>query len=149
MRAKWRFWEGEEGAALAVLPYYRLRDTAVAELRPAKNQFGFIVPYSRTLGERWTLMAMVQNDWLDDGGGGRDWWLSGYCVFCYNAGGKFSWYSETSTWSQGAEGRWATMTGAGMLWQVTDALSWDAGLHVGLNRAAPDWYPVLRFVWSL
>jgi hypothetical protein len=149
LRAKWKFWDGGDAGALAVLPYYRLRTTADSEIRPGISQFGCIVPYSRTLSREWTFMTMLENDWLDDGAGGRDWWLSGYVVWMHNSGGKLSWYTETATWAQGARGRWSTMTGLGVLWQVTDKFYWDAGLHVGLNRAALDWYPVLRFVWSM
>jgi len=149
LRAKWKFWDDGKGTALALLPYYRVRDTAARHVRPALDQFGLIIPFSRPLSERWSLSAMTQNDWLDDGSGGRDWWLTANATCLYNAGGRASAYIEGTTWAQGARGRWATMAGIGALWQATDRFSWDLALHVGLNRAAPDWYPVLRFVWEL
>lgn len=149
LRAKWKFWDDGRGTALAVLPYYRLHGTAGHEVRPARDQFGLVVPFSRALSERWTLTAMAQSDWLDDGASGRDCWLTGTAACSYGGDGRLGGYVEISTWALEARGRWATMAGVGLLWQATERFSWDVGVHAGLNRAAPDWYPVLRFVWEL
>lgn len=148
VRAKWKFWESPGGTALAVLPYYQFRDTVSSRLRPTVSQFGLIVPFFRPLNNEWSFAAQAEVDWLDDGAGSREDWWAGYAVFSRTLNNRWSWYWETTSNAAGGRGRWATQSGLGVVWQVTDKFSWDAALYAGLNRAAPDWYPALRFVWA-
>lgn len=148
VRAKWKFWESSDGTALALLPYYQFRDTVSSRLRPAVSQFGVIVPFYRPLGDAWSFSAQAEIDWVDDGAGSREDWWAGYVVFARTLNKRWSWYWETTSNAAGGRGRWATQSGLGLVWQVTEKFSWDAALYAGVNRAAPDWYPALRFVWA-
>jgi len=148
VRAKWKFWEAPDGAALAVLPYYQFRDTVSSRLRPTVAQFGVIVPYYRPLNDAWSFSAQAEIDWIDNGFGSREDWWAGYAVFARTFSKRWSWYWETTSNAAGGRGRWATQSGLGLVWQVNEKFSWDAALYAGVNRAAPDWYPALRFVWA-
>ncbi|MBX3735475.1 MAG: transporter [Candidatus Didemnitutus sp.] len=148
VRAKWKFWEAADGTALALLPYYQFRDTVSSRLRPTVSQFGVIVPFYRPLDEAWSFSAQAEVDWLDNGAGAREDWWAGYAVFARTLNKRWSWYWETTASAAGGRGRWATQSGLGIVWQMTEKFSWDAALYAGVNRAAPDWYPALRFVWA-
>lgn len=147
VRAKWNFWKSER-AGLALLPYYKFRGTASSSVRPTVSQYGLIIPYSLTLSDHWQLHTQAQLDWLDNGAGGRDCWWSGYVAFQRTLNQQWSCYWETTSSAIDGKGRWATLTGAGVVWQVTEKFAWDAAVYVGVTEAAPDWYPALRFVWS-
>lgn len=148
LRAKWQFLPGEEFSA-AVLPYVRVRQVAEAELRPERTQFGVILPWAKTLGDDWSLGGQLQGDWLDDGAGGRDAWFTATVVAHRAAGEQLGLYAEAMAYfAPSVWRRWSTLVGGGFTWQATDAFSWDMGLLVGVTRTAPDWNPVLRFVWQ-
>lgn len=147
VRVKWNFWKNDR-VAIALLPYYKFRQTAAASVRPAVSQYGLLVPYSLTLSDAWQCYSQVEFDWLDNGTGGRDCTWSGFVAFQRSINKEWSWYWETTSSAVDGKGAWATQAGAGVVWQVNEKFAWDAAIYVGVTEAAPDWYTALRFVWS-
>lgn len=149
LRAKWQVWQKDE-AGVALLPYVALRGTAHESLRPARTQFGVVVPWAAPLGETWWSGGQMQVDWLDDGAGGREEWLTATVVAGRALTEKFGCYFEAMTYAApDLERRWATLLGGGVTWQVSERFYWDLGCMFGCSRIAPDISPVLRFGWSL
>jgi len=148
VRAKWRIWERGD-AAIAVLPYWRVADTADIELRPRRAQFGVVLPWSTQANDRWWLGGQFQADWLDDGGAGRDEWFAATLVGGRALTVAVGFYLEAVTYvSRQATRDWAAAVGGGFTWQVAERFSWDLGFLVGCTRSAPDFNPALRFVWE-
>ncbi len=149
LRAKWQFLQHSDFSA-AVLPYVRVRQTADKDLRPSRTQYGVITPWEHTLSEQWSVGGQFQWEWLDDGAGGRDGWVTTTLVAHRAVSERFGFYFEAmSYFAPSAERRWSTLAGGGVTWQVTENFAWDAGVLVGVTRTAPDWCPALRFIWSL
>jgi hypothetical protein len=144
-RLKVNVWGNDEGrTALAIMPYAgAVRQEATPGVRVGRHAVaGVIVPFALDLGHDWSLGAMVELDLANDlPGAWRGTWVQSLTVGRPLAG-PLGAYVELFHASGGGAPRELTADG-GLTIGVTDDLQLDAGVNVGLSRAADDVNPFL------
>ena len=149
MRLKWNMWGNDGGdTALALLPYVKL-PTNQDDLGNDSVEGGLIIPLAVSLPAGWGMGLMTQFDMVRDGDD------SGYHPEFVNTitfsrdivgrlGGYVEFFSSVST-ERGSE--WVGTVDLGLTYALTEDIQLDAGVNIGVTRAADDWNPFLGMSW--
>jgi hypothetical protein len=148
-RLKVNLWGNDGGrTALAVMPYVKL-PTNQDGLGNRSVEGGFIVPLSVDLPQGWNLGAMTQVDLVRDGA------TSGYHpefvnTITFNHGivgnlGGFVEFASVASTERGSD--WEGTVDLGLNYSFTKDLRLDAGIYLGVTRAADDVAPFIGLSW--
>jgi len=149
MRLKWNLWGNDGGdTALALMPYLKL-PTSQDDLGNDSVEGGFIVPLAISLPGGWGMGLMTQVDIVRDGDD------SGYHSEFVNTitlshaivgdlGGYVEFFSAVST-ERGAG--WVGTVDLGLTYALTEDIQLDAGINIGVTRAADDLNPFVGLSW--
>lgn len=137
LRLKKNLWGNDDGpTALAVMPYVTIpTHTHLSEKAWAG---GLIVPLSVTLSDRFTLGLMAESDLVHDAateGYDLEWLHSATLGIALTE--KVGAYVEL-VGIAGQDADYQALFDAGLTYTFTDSLIFDAGVRLGMNRAAPD-----------
>lgn len=137
LRLKQNLWGNDSGTtALAVMPYLKI--PTGSELSNGEWEGGLIVPLGISLSERLSLGLMAEMDIVhDEDAGGHDveWLHSATLGLALTD--QLGMYVEL-VGIAGAQADYRALFDAGLTFAVTDNLIFDAGVRIGLNRAAED-----------
>lgn len=137
LRLKMNVWGNDEGTtALALMPYVKIPTGT----RLSNNEWegGLIVPMAVAINDRVSLGLMTQMDLVSDANtGGHDLeWLNSATVGI-SLTEKLGMYVEL-VGVAGASTDFRALLDGGLTFAVTGNLVFDAGVRIGLNRAAED-----------
>lgn len=142
-RVKWNLWGNDGGAtAFALMPYFKL-PTNQDQLGNHSVEGGLIAPLAVELPAGWGMGLMTQLDVV------RDTRSSGYHPEFVNTvtfghdiigdlGGYVEFFSSVSA-ERGAS--WVGTVDLGLTYALTKNLQLDAGINIGVTRAADDFNP--------
>src|SRR6266567_1297962 len=148
-RVKYNVWGNDEGrTALAMMPYLKL-PTSQDHLGNHSFEGGLIMPLEVELPLHLYLGLTTRFDTVRDQDGG------GYHTEFANSialartlfgrlGGYVEFFSGVST-EPGAS--WEGTFDAGLIYELTPNLQLDAGVNIGITRAAEDCNPFLGLTW--
>ncbi|KAF0180186.1 MAG: hypothetical protein FD161_964 [Limisphaerales bacterium] len=148
-RVKWNLWGDDGGAtAFALMPYLKL-PTNQDQLGNHSVEFGLIAPLAVELPAGWGMGLMTQLDVV------RDTTSSGYHPEFVNTvtfghdivgdlGGYVEFYSSVSA-ERGSS--WVGTVDLGLTYALTKNIQLDAGINLGVTRAADDWNPFVGISW--
>ena len=149
MRLKWNLWGNDSGdTALALMPYVKL-PTNQDDLGNDSVEGGLIVPFAVSLPAGWGMGLMTQFDLVRDGDD------SGYhsefvntVTLSHDIVGKLGGYVEffSSVSTERGSG-WVGTVDLGLTYALTDDIQLDAGINIGVTRAADDWNPFVGLSW--
>ena len=148
-RLKVNLWGNDGGTtALALMPYVKL-PTNTDRVGNSSVEGGLIVPFAVALPQEVNLGLMTQFDIVRDDSG----WAH-HAEFVNTitvsreivgaVSGFVEFYSSVSTES-GSE--WIGTFDTGLTYMLTDDIQLDAGIYIGLTRAADDINPFLGISW--
>jgi len=149
VRLKVNLWGNDGGrTALAVMPFLKI-PTAGDDLGNDAVEGGIIVPLAVELPGGWGLGLMAEFDFNEDGDG------RGYHAEFVDSitlshdligalGGYLEFVSIAST-ERGAD--WIGMVDVGLTYALSEDLQLDAGVNIGVSRAADDINPFIGFSW--
>ncbi len=150
-RLKWNLWGNDGGTtAFALMPYFKLPTNQ--DLLGNGNhsvEFGLIAPLAVELPAGWGMGLMTQLDVV------RDTASSGYhpefvntVTFSHDIvgdlGGYVEFFSSVST-ERGSS--WVGSVDLGLTYALTKNIQLDAGINLGVTRAADDWNPFVGISW--
>jgi hypothetical protein len=142
-RLKVNFWGNDGGpTAFGVMPFLKL-PTAADGLGNDRVEGGLILPFAAELPAGWDFGTMLEVDWLaDEAGSGYHADVIASVTFGHSIAGGLSGYLEfVSVLSE--ESDWAASFDCGLTYAFTRDIQLDAGINVGLTRAAGDLNPFL------
>jgi hypothetical protein len=141
LRLKMNLWGNDGGTtALAVMPFVKL-PTASDGLGNDEWEGGLIVPFAAELPGGWGFGAMAEVDIVaaDEGGGHHPEFVTSI-TFSHDITEKLGGYVEfVSVLSE--EKDWAASFDCGLTYGLTENIQLDAGVNIGLTRAADDLNP--------
>jgi hypothetical protein len=137
LRAKWNFWGNDGGPnAFGLMPFVKL-PTARDGLGNEKVEAGVILPFAAELPGGWGFGAMTEVDFVRDGDD------DGYALVWVNTATvsrditeRLGGFLELA--SEAGDGKPAFGFNCGLTYAVDPNLQLDAGVNVGLSRAADD-----------
>ncbi len=137
VRLKKNLWGNDSGpSALAIMPYVTIpTHTNVSDEAWAG---GLVMPLSITLSDRISLGLMAQTDVVHDAetnGYDLEWLHS--ATLGVSLTEKLGMYVEL-VGIAGEDANYQALFDNGFTFAVTDSLVFDAGVRIGMNRAAPD-----------
>jgi hypothetical protein len=137
LRLKKNLWGNDQGrSALAIMPYVTIpTHTHVSEQAWSG---GLIMPFAMRFSDRVSLGLMTEMDVVHDAasdGYGLEWLHSATLGFSLTE--KWGVFMEV-VGIAGQDTSFQALFDAGLTYAVTPELVLDAGLRLGLNRAAPD-----------
>lgn len=138
-RVKWNLRGNDGGAtALAVMPYAKW-PVAADGLGNGKAEGGLMVPFGVALPAGFTLGAMTQVDLRhdDDGNEARAGFVNTLTVsraLAERLGAFVEFYSDVES----EDAPWTGTVNGGFTFALTEDLQLDAGVILGVTRAAPD-----------
>lgn len=142
-RVKWNLWGNDGGeTALALMPYFKL-PTNQDQLGNRSAEGGIILPLAVKLPAGWDMGLMTQLDVV------RDTTTSGYhqefvntVTFSHDIVGDLGGYAEFfSSVSTERGSSWTGTVDLGLTYALTKNIQLDAGVNLGVTRAADDWNP--------
>lgn len=137
VRLKVNLWGNDGGkTAFAIMPFVTFPTSSDAE----KIEGGLIFPFAIALAERTGLGLMVETDFVyDPQDDGYDTELVLTAVVGFDAGPRLGLYLEAIAIEPLAGGGGSQqLLGGGLTWALGADVLLDAGVNVGLNRAAED-----------
>jgi hypothetical protein len=140
-RLKTNLWGNDGGpTALAIMPFLKI-PTAADGLGSDEVEAGVIFPFAAELPAGWGFGAMLELDWLaDEDGSGHHGVVVTSVTFSHaivgDLGGYVEFVSELSE-----ETDWVATFNLGATYALTENVQLDAGLNLGLTRAADDLNP--------
>jgi hypothetical protein len=150
-RVKWNLWGNDGGeTAFALMPYFKLPTNQ--DLLGSGNhsvEGGLIAPLAVELPAGWGMGLMTQLNFV------RDTTSSGYHQEFVNSvtfshdivgdlGGYVEFYSSVST-ERGSS--WTGTVDLGLTYALTKNIQLDAGINLGVTRAAADFNPFVGLSW--
>ncbi len=149
MRLKWNLWGNDGGdTAFALMPYTKL-PTNQDRLGNRSVEGGLIAPFAMELPAGWSLGLMPQLDIV------RNTARSGYhpelvttVSFGHDIVGDLAGYVEffhSLSLERGAP--WVATVDVGLTYGLTKNIQLDAGINIGVTRAADDWNPFVGISW--
>ena len=148
-RVKWNLWGNDGGrTAFALMPYVKW-PTNQDQLGNRSVEGGLIAPLAVDLPAGWSMGLMTQLDIVRDGAS------SSYhpefvntVTFSHDIigdlGGYVEFFSSVST-ERGSD--WVGTVDLGLTYALTKNLQLDAGINLGVTRAAEDWNPFVGLSW--
>jgi len=149
IRTKWNAWGNDRGAtALAVMPYVKL-PTNQHDLGNQSLEGGAIIPFAVELPAGWSLGLMAQLDVVRNAG------RSGYhadflnsITFGHDIIGDLAAYAEFfGAVSAESDSDWVGTVDLGITYGLTGDIQLDAGVNLGVTRAADDINPFIGISW--
>ncbi len=148
-RVKFNLWGNDGGdTAFALMPYVKL-PTNQDQLGNRSVEGGLIAPFALELPAGWGMGLMPQIDIV------RDTTSSGYhpefvstITFGHDIVGALAGYAEffnSVSTERGAD--WVATVDLGLTYALTKSLQLDAGINIGVTRAADDWNPFIGLSW--
>lgn len=138
IRLKTNLWGNDGGnTALALMPFVKL-PTADDDLGNGEVEGGLIIPFAASLPNEWNFGAMLEIDLVadDDGSGYKPEFLTSVTVSRSIVGDLGGFLELVSV--AGPESDWVASFNAGLTYGLTDDVQLDAGVNLGLTRAAED-----------
>ncbi len=148
-RLKINLWGNDGGkTAFAVMPFIKF-PTAQDHLGNGAFEGGLILPLAVELPAGWSLGVMTEFDFNEDGSG------DGYHAEFINTitvshalVGELSGYAEFfSSVSSEDDSDWIGTVDLGLTYGLTDYIQLDAGVNIGVTRAADDINPFVGVSW--
>jgi hypothetical protein len=138
IRLKANCWGNDGGTtALAVMPFVKV-PTASSGLGNNAVEGGLIIPFAAELPGDWKFGAMVEVDFLaDDEGSGFQTAFVASVTFSHAIAGDLSGYLELAN-TAGRETAWSATFNSGLTLGLGENIQLDAGVNLGLTRAADD-----------
>lgn len=148
-RMKFNLWGNDSGkTALSVMPFVKF-PTAQDDLGNGAYEGGVIFPFAASLPCDWQMGLQTQFDYRMNGSG------NGYHTEFINTatvshaivgelGGYVEFFSSRST-EKGSD--WIATFDMGLTYGVSKNLQLDAGVNIGVTRAADDFNPFLGLTW--
>lgn len=139
VRVKHNLWGNDAGGktALGIMPFVTL-PTSRKGLGVERVEVGLILPASVELSDTVTLGAMTEVDLADAGGHYAARFINS-ATLGFSLTDKLGVYTELYTERATARGsEWVVTGDAGVTYRLTDDLQLDAGVNLGLTRAADD-----------
>lgn len=149
VRLKWNVWGNDGGTtAFALMPYINL-PTAQDGLGSDDFEGGLIAPFAITLPRGWSMGLMAEVDVLKDGDGRRHHVEFLNSITASHAiVGDLSGFGEfVSIATAEPGGRWVGLVNLGLTYAVSDDVQLDAGVNLGVSRAADDISPFVGLSW--
>lgn len=137
LRLKFNLWGNDSGhTALGLIPYATLPTSSHSdEVEP-----GIVIPFAATLPGHTHLRVMSRVHFAHDAesGGRHVEWINSASVARQIVGGLEGYAEVWTRASDSSEHDFLATAGGGFIYAVNDDLHLDAGVHLGLNKAAPD-----------
>jgi hypothetical protein len=149
LRLKANLWGNDRGAtAFGIMPFVKL-PTNQDDLGNSAFEGGVILPLAVALPGGWSMGVMAEFDFLEDAIG------SGYhtdfiqtITFGHDIVGNLGGYVEfASAITNDDESDWIATVDFGLTYAVTEDIQLDAGVNLGVTRAADDVNPFLGLSW--
>jgi hypothetical protein len=149
LRTKVNLWGNDSGkTALSLMPFLKF-PSAQNNLGNGAYEGGVIFPFAASLPCEWQMGLQTQFEFREDGSG------TGYHTEFINTatvshaivgelGGYIEFFSNRST-ERGSD--WIATFDFGFTYGVTKNLQLDAGVNIGVTRAADDFNPFLGLTW--
>jgi len=148
-RTKINLWGNDGGnTAMALMPFVKF-PTASDGLGNDEYEGGLIIPFGISLPNEWNLGLMAEIDWIGDAdGSGHHAEVITSITTSHAIVGDLSGYVEFyNLLSEDKGADWVASIGGGFTYAVNDNLQLDAGVNIGLTRAADDWNPFVGVSW--
>jgi len=146
-RLKINLWGNDGGrTAFALMPFLKF-PTAQDHLGNDAFEGGLIVPLAVSLPGDWNMGVMTEFDFnQDDSGDGYDIEFINTITFSHAIVGDLSGYAEFfSSVKSGSD--WTGTVDLGLTYGLTDDIQLDAGINLGVTRAADDVNPFVGASW--
>jgi hypothetical protein len=136
LRAKYNFWGNNGGDSAGGIIADLLLPAGTHGLGSGKTGAGVRLPFALTLPGGWDLGLMTGGDWIrHDADGRRARWIN-TATLGHDLTRTLSAYTELT--SDAGRGPQVATFDLGMAWQANPNLQWDAGVNLGISRAADD-----------
>lgn len=148
-RTKFNLWGNDGGnTAFALMPFIKF-PTASDGLGNDEYEGGLIIPFGISLPNEWNLGLMAEVDWMADAdGSGHHAEFITSVTTSHAIVGDLSGYLELFSLLSDDDGAdWIASFNCGLTYAVNDNLQLDAGVNIGLTRAADDWNPFVGVSW--
>ncbi len=153
LRSKFNLWGNDTGdevgdTALALMPYVKF-PTAHGQLGNDAFEGGLIAPLAVSLPAGWDMGVMTQMDLNEDGdGSGHHPEFVNTVTFAHDIVGNLAGYVEFfSSVSVDDDSDWVGTVDLGLTYGLTENIQLDAGINMGVTRAADDWNPFMGIAW--
>ena len=145
LRAKWNFWGNDGGpSAFGLMPFVKL-PTASSSIGNGRVEGGVILPVSFELPAGWGLAAMTEVDFVrNDANTGYDHKWVNTASFDHKIHGDLDGFLELVSQVGGAP---VYSFNGGLTYGIGEEMQLDAGVNLGLNRAAQDFLLFTGFTW--
>ena len=149
VRLKMNLWGNDGGkTAFAAMPFVKL-PTNQDDLGNHAIEGGLILPLAIELPGGWSMGLMAEFDFNQDGdGGGYHTEFVDSITFSHDIVGQLGGYVEfVSIISTELDAEWIGTVDLGLTFAVTDDIQLDAGVNIGVARAADDVSPFVGISW--
>ena len=149
VRLKMNLWGNDGGrTAGAIMPFIKI-PTAQDDLGNGAVEGGVILPLAVALPGGWGMGLMAEFDFNEDGDGrGRHTAFVDSITFSHSIAGNLGGYVEfVSILSTERGADWVATVDLGLTYGLTDDIQLDAGVNVGVTRAADDVQPFVGISW--
>jgi hypothetical protein len=149
VRTKWNAWGNDGGAtAFGVMPYVKL-PTNQDDLGNHSIEGGAIFPFALGLPAGWSLGMMTEFDVVHDANGtSHHPEFLNSITFGHDIVGGLAGYAEFfSAVSAESGSDWVGTVDVGLTYRLTDEIQLDAGVNLGVTRAADDLNPFIGISW--
>lgn len=149
VRMKMNFWGNDGGeTALGLMPYIKL-PTGRHDIGNNAVEGGLILPFAAEMPAGWGFGTIAQLDVnKDEDGSGHHLELLNTIAFSHDIIGALGGYAEfVSIASADDEAKWIGFVGLGVTYGLTKDIQLDAGINIGVTRAADDIQPFVGISW--
>jgi hypothetical protein len=148
-RFKFNLWGNDQGrTAMALMPFVKF-PTASSGLGNGSVEGGLILPLAVALSERWTFAGMAEVDVNRDAtGDGHHAEYGGTVELAGDLVGRLGGYLEFFAMaSTEPDAEWVGTVDVGFTFGVTKDFQVDAGVNIGVTRAADDFQPFIGLTY--
>ena len=149
VRLKMNLWGNDGGkTAFAAMPFVKL-PTNQDDLGNDAVEGGLILPLAVELPGGWSMGLMAEFDFNEDSdGGGYHTEFVDSITFSHDIVGQLGGYVEfVSIISTEPDADWIGTVDLGLTFAVTEDIQLDAGVNIGVSRAADDVSPFVGISW--
>lgn len=149
LRFKGNLWGNDGGdTAFALMPYVKF-PTASGDLGNDAFEGGLIAPFGVTLPGEWYLGLMTQVDVNEDGDGNGHHaeWINSITLGHTIYGDLYGYVEFFGLVNDDEDAKWEGTVDLGLTYALTEDIQLDAGINIGVTRAAEDFNPFLGISW--